>query len=109
MELIKEYILEAINTYANDNLDWNESTVKQTDYEVYMDGELIAIINFCVYVDVIYFPLFSNYENPPESGECNFILESIEVTMLLNSKDKDCVNAKKRMNYLLTENLNEKL
>ena len=87
---MKNLILDSIKDYCNDNFNWFDNFIRCKDFEVYKEGKLKALINFEVEVEVYHKPSYGTYNDPPESGECDFSLYEIEV---LEAKNKEKVQS----------------
>ena len=95
---MEKLILETINDYCNENYNWFDDYINCKDLEIYDDNyNCIAIVDFEVEVEVYRKPSYGNYFDPPEHGECDFILFAINLHDLYNSKGKLLPNYKLKL------------
>jgi chromatin remodeling complex protein RSC6 len=103
---MEDLILEKINDYCNDNFTWFGNTLECKDLEIYDDDyNCIAVVDFEVEVEVYQKPSYGSYYDPPESGECDFILYAITLHDLYNSKNKLLPNCKEKLQKLLEDKI----
>ena len=107
---MENLILEKINDYCNDNYNWHDNFIKCNDLEIYDDNfNIIAIVDFECEVEVYSMPSAGSYFDPPENGECDFILFAINVHDLYNSKGKLLPNCKEKLQKLLEDRIGKNL
>ena len=95
---MENLILETINDYCNDNYNWFDDYINCKDLEIYDNNyNCIAIVDFEIEVEVYRKPCTGNYFNPPETGECDFILFEITVQEVYNSKGRLLPNYKLKL------------
>jgi hypothetical protein len=110
LEKMENLILETINNYCNENYNWFDNYINCKDLEIYDNNyNCIAIVDFEVEVEVYRKPSYGNYFDPPENGECDFILYAINVHDLYNSKDKLLPNCKEKLQKLLEDKIGKNL
>jgi hypothetical protein len=106
---MKQLILDSIKDYCNENYNWFDNYIDCKELEIYgNDFNIIAIIDFEVEVEVYHKPSTGNYFDPPERGECDFIIDEITVQEVYNSKGKLLPNYKEKLQSEL-ENLKGKI
>ena len=106
---MKRLILDSIRDYCNENFNWFDNYIDCKELEIYgNDFNIIAIIDFEVEVEVYRKPSYGSYNDPPERGECDFILYEIHVQEVYNSKGKLLPNYKEKIQIEL-ENLKNKM
>jgi hypothetical protein len=95
---MKNLILDSIKDFCNENYNWFDYYINSKGFEIY-DGDfnVIAVVDFEVEVEVYRKPCTGNYFNPPETGECDFILFEINVIEVYNSKGKLLPNYKEKV------------
>jgi hypothetical protein len=93
--IMKKLILDSIKDFCNENYNWFDYYINSKGFEIY-DGDFncIAVVDFEIEVEVYRKPCTGNYFNPPETGECDFILYEIIVQEVYNSKGKLLPNYK---------------
>lgn len=107
---MEKLILETINDYCNENFTWFGNTVECKDLEIYDDNfNVIAVVDFEVEVEVYRKPSTGTYFDPPEYGECDFILFAINLHDLYNSKGKLLPNCKQKLQKLLEDKIGKNL
>ena len=107
---MENLILERINDYCNDNFTWFGNTLECKDLEIYDDNyNVIAVVDFEVEVEVYQKPSYGSYYDPPEPGECDFILFAITLHDLYNSKGKILPNCKEKLQKLLEDKIGKNL
>jgi hypothetical protein len=95
---MNKLILDSIKNFCNENYNWFDYYINSKNFEIYdNDFNVIAIVDFEVQVEVYRKPCTGNYFNPPETGECDFILDDITVLEIYNSKGKLLPNYKDKL------------
>ena len=95
---MKKLILDSIKDFCNENYNWFDDYINGKDLEIYDDNfNCIAIVDFEIEVEVYRKPSYGNYFDPPEYGECDFILEEISVQEVYNSKGQLLPNYKVKL------------
>lgn len=107
---MEKLILDNINDFCNEHYNWFDDYINSKNFEIYdNDFNVIAIVDFEVEVEVYRKPCTGNYFNPPETGECDFILEEIKVQEVYNSKGKLLPNCKEKLQKLLEDKIGKNL
>ncbi|MFY8067306.1 MAG: hypothetical protein ACOVMS_04175 [Flavobacterium sp.] len=95
---MKKLILDSIKDFCNENYNWFDYYINSKGFEIYdEDFNCIAVVDFEIEVEVYRKPCTGNYFNPPETGECDFILYEIIVQEVYNSKGKLLPNYKLKL------------
>lgn len=95
---MKRLILDSIKDYCNENYNWFDNYIDCKELEIYgNDFNIIAVIDFEIEVEVYRKPSTGNYFDPPERGECDFILYEIHVKEVFNSKGNLLPNYKEKL------------
>jgi hypothetical protein len=95
---MKKLILESIKDFCNENYNWFDYYINSKGFEIYdNDFNVIAVVDFEVEVEVYRKPCTGNYFNPPETGECDFILFEITLHEVYNSKGQLLPNYKVKL------------
>ena len=95
---MEKLILDNINDFCNEHYNWFDDYINSKNFEIYDNNyNCIAIVDFEVEVEVYRKPSYGNYFNPPETGECDFILEEITVQEVYNSKGQLLPNYKLKL------------
>lgn len=101
-------ILEYISDFVNKNYTFEDNLISENDFEIMdSDKNIIAVVDFVVFAEVLASPVGWSYHNPMETGEVNFYLDKINLHKLFNSKGKICKNATEKFQNELNNNLNE--
>ena len=107
---MEDLILEKINDYCNEKYNWFDNYIECKDLEIYDDDfNCIAVVDFEIEVEVYRKPSYGNYFDPPENGECDFILYAITLHDLYNSKNKLVPNCKEKLQKLLEDKIGKNL
>jgi len=95
---MKKLIIDSIKDFCNENYNWFDYYINSKGFEIYdNDFNCIAVVDFEIEVEVYRKPCTGNYFNPPETGECDFILFEISVLEVYNSKGKLLPNYKVKL------------
>jgi len=106
---MNKLILHSIKDFCNENYNWFDYYINSKCFEIYdNDSNCIAVVDFEVEVEVYRKPCTGNYFNPPETGECDFILNEIIVHEVYNSKGQLLPNYKLKLQSEL-DNFRDKI
>lgn len=107
---MEKLILDSINDFCNEHYNWFDDYINSKNFEIYDNNyNCIAIVDFEVEVEVYRKPSYGNYFDPPEHGECDFILDEITVQEVYNSKGKVLPNCKEKLQKLLEDKIGKNL
>ncbi|MGV3698289.1 hypothetical protein [Flavobacterium sp.] len=100
LQFLKECVLECIENRLRDDFDEDNTTI-DGECDIIMNSEMIGVVKYQVYQNVLVPSSSGNYFDAPERPEVEFELLSSSVEMLYSNNGSEMPNITKALNEML--------